>query len=136
MRVTSLGSGSSGNALLVDAGLSSRILIERLQQAGTHPKQLQGVLVTHEHIDHVIGLPVLMKRYGIGAITTPATLDAIQQSFAFTGWPVEPVEVETLVGVTETGPLSANRVLLEQKETFATGARQTVPLAEKLPENG
>ena len=148
MRVTSLGSGSSGNALLVeagprgrtkllvDAGLSSRILIDRLRQAGIHLKQLQGVLVTHEHIDHIIGLPVLMKRYGIAAITTPATLDAIQQSFAFTSCLVEPVEVGTLVGVTETGPLSANRVLFEHKETFAPGVRQTAPLSEKLPENG
>src|SRR5947208_4501837 len=147
MRVTSLGSGSSGNALLVeagprgrtkllvDAGLSSRILIDRLRQAGIQLKQLQGVLVTHEHIDHIIGLPVLMKRYGIAAITSPDTLDAIQQSFAFTSCLVEPVEVGTLVGVTETGPLSANRVLFEHKETFAP-VRQTAPLSEKLPENG
>src|SRR5450759_3179707 len=92
MRVTSLGSGSSGNALLVeagprgrtkvlvDAGLAGNILVERLRHAGIHPKQLQGVLITHEHIDHVIGLPVLMKRYGIPAISAPATLAAIQQS--------------------------------------------------------
>src|SRR5207247_2564249 len=65
-----------------------------------------------------------------------ATLDAIQQSFAFTSCLVEPVEVGTLVGVTETGPLSANRVLFEHKETFAPGVWQTAPLSEKLPENG
>ena len=59
MRVTSLASGSSGNALLVeagpqartklliDAGIPTRILIERLRQAGTYPVQLQGVLITH-----------------------------------------------------------------------------------------
>src|SRR5213082_4150452 len=96
MRVTSLASGSSGNALLVeagpgrrtrllvDAGLSGNILIERLRKAGTHPAQLQGVLVTHEHSDHIIGLPVLTKRYAIPVITAPDTLAAIEQSAAST----------------------------------------------------
>src|SRR5437588_7069490 len=95
MRVTSLASGSSGNALLVeagpgrrtrllvDAGLSGNILIERLRKAGTHPAQLQGVLVTHEHSDHIIGLPVLTKRYAIPVITAPDTLAAIEQSLAY-----------------------------------------------------
>lgn len=145
MRVTSLGSGSSGNALLVeagpqgrtklllDAGLSSRILIDRLRQAGIQPKQLQSVLVTHEHIDHIIGLPVLMKHYGIAAIAAPATLAAIQQSIASASWSVE---VETLVSVTGTGPLSANHVSSEYKETFAVGTGQTTSLPGELPENG
>src|SRR5437588_7109494 len=96
MRVTSLASGSSGNALLVeagpgrrtrllvDAGLSGNILIERLRKAGTHPAQLQGVLVTHEHSDHIIGLPVLTKRYAVPVITAPDTLAAIEQSLAST----------------------------------------------------
>src|SRR5438270_8527319 len=96
MRVTSLASGSSGNALLVeagpgrrtrllvDAGLSGSILIERLRKAGTHPAQLQGVLVTHEHSDHIIGLPVLTKRYAIPVITAPDTYLAIEQNLAST----------------------------------------------------
>src|SRR6266699_6008950 len=96
MRVTSLASGSSGNALLVeagpgrrtrllvDAGLSGNILIERRRKAGTHPTQLQGVLVTHEHSDHIIGLPVLTKRYAIPIISAPYTLAAIEQSLAST----------------------------------------------------
>src|SRR2546421_4200121 len=98
MRVTSLASGSSGNALLVeagpgrrtrllvDAGLSGNILIERLRRAGTHPTQLQGVLVTHEHSDHIIGLPVLAKRYAIPVITAPDTLAAIEQSLTYETW--------------------------------------------------
>src|SRR5437763_4143692 len=101
MRVTSLASGSSGNALLVeagpgrrtrllvDAGLSGNILIECLRKAGTHPAQLQGVLVTHEHSDHIIGLPVLTKRYAIPVITAPDTLAAIEQSLAYETWPDE-----------------------------------------------
>ncbi len=98
MRVTSLGSGSSGNALLVeagpqgrtkvlvDAGLSPRLLIERLRQTATQPAQLQGVLITHEHGDHTAGLPGLMKRYATPAITAPATLDVLRQNLASGTW--------------------------------------------------
>ncbi|MFL5624321.1 MAG: MBL fold metallo-hydrolase [Ktedonobacteraceae bacterium] len=98
MRVTSLGSGSSGNALLVeagprgrtklliDAGLAPRLLIERLRQTGTQPSQLQGILITHEHGDHISGLPGLMRRYAIPAITAPPTLKAIEKSLSEGAW--------------------------------------------------
>jgi phosphoribosyl 1,2-cyclic phosphodiesterase len=94
MRVISLGSGSSGNALLVeagpqgrtkvliDAGFSGRILTQRLRQAGVSPTQLTGVLVTHEHIDHILGLPYMMKYHRLPVITDPLTINAIQRIFA------------------------------------------------------
>ncbi len=93
MRVVSLGSGSSGNALLVeagpngrtkllvDAGFTGRILRERLRSAGVALSQLQGVLITHEHADHILGLPTLMKHYTIPVIADPRTLAAIEQIF-------------------------------------------------------
>src|SRR6266516_4740363 len=93
MRVTSLGSGSTGNAflveagprrrtrLLVDAGLSSHGLLQRLRQVGVSPSQLQGVLITHEHSDHIIGLPSLVYRYAIPAIADLRTLNAIGEIF-------------------------------------------------------
>ena len=91
MRVISLGSGSSGNALLVeagpqgrtkvliDAGFSGRILTQRLRQAGVSPTQLTGILVTHEHIDHILGLPYMMKYHRLPVITDPLTINAIQR---------------------------------------------------------
>jgi len=94
MRVTSLGSGSTGNALLVeagpqrrtkllvDAGLDRRAFLGRLRQVDVSPAQLQGVLVTHEHSDHIIGLPSLMYYYAIPAIADSHTLEAIEQIFA------------------------------------------------------
>lgn len=94
MRVTSLGSSSSGNALLieagprgrtkllVDAGFNGRVLTHRLRQAGVAPAQLTGILVTHEHIDHVLGLPHLMKYYRLPVMTNPLTISAIQRIFA------------------------------------------------------
>ena len=98
MRVVSLASGSSGNALLieagpqrrtkllVDAGLNGRVLTDRLQSIGVYPAQLQGVLVTHEHIDHVAGLPILMKRYAVPVIADPLTYKAIESSLVSGFW--------------------------------------------------
>src|SRR5437899_8754858 len=98
MRVVSLASGSSGNALLIeagpqgrtklliDAGLSTRVLTQRLQSVGVHLSQLQGVLVTHEHSDHVLGLPMLVKRYAIPVISDPRTSAAIEESIQTGGW--------------------------------------------------
>lgn len=94
MRVISLGSGSSGNALLVeagpkgrtkilvDAGFNGKTLIERLRAAGVSPAQLQGILITHEHSDHILGLPTLAKRYAVPVIADPRTVEAIEQIFA------------------------------------------------------
>ncbi len=92
MRVVSLGSGSSGNALfveagpqgrtklLVDAGLTGRVLIDRLRKIHVSPSELQGVLLTHEHSDHTIGVATLTKRYGIPVIADTQTYNAVQES--------------------------------------------------------
>ena len=89
MRVVSLGSGSSGNALLieagpqgrtkvlVDAGLSTRLLTSRLSSVGVRPAQLKAVLVTHEHSDHVQALPTLMRRFSVPVFTHAHTHTAI-----------------------------------------------------------
>lgn len=74
MKICLLASGSKGNALLVangrsrlliDAGLSTRELCRRLEAAGTTPGELTGIVVTHEHIDHVRGLGVLSRRFNL-----------------------------------------------------------------------
>lgn len=69
IRFTVLGSGSTGNAVListdktnvlVDAGLSAREIIRRLNLVGVDPQELDAVLITHEHTDHAGGLRVLL----------------------------------------------------------------------------
>ncbi|HET9700733.1 MAG TPA: MBL fold metallo-hydrolase, partial [Burkholderiales bacterium] len=85
MRFASLGSGSRGNALLVEAG-RTRILLDcgfsvretetRLARLGVEARQLDAILVTHEHDDHVGGVARLAARHGIPVWLTHGTLRA------------------------------------------------------------
>ncbi|HYP00625.1 MAG TPA: MBL fold metallo-hydrolase [Pyrinomonadaceae bacterium] len=70
MKFTVLGSGSSGNAVLicagstnvlVDAGMSAREIVRRLALVGCDAAKLDGIIITHEHGDHAGGLRVLLK---------------------------------------------------------------------------
>jgi phosphoribosyl 1,2-cyclic phosphodiesterase len=85
MKFTVLGSGSTGNAVLissektnvlVDAGLSAREILRRLAIVGVDGAQLDAVLVTHEHGDHVGGLRVLLGSVKCPVFTSAATEDA------------------------------------------------------------
>lgn len=71
MKFTVLGSGSTGNAalissgktnVLIDAGLSARELMRRLALVGVAVEDLDAVVITHEHTDHVGGLRVLLQK--------------------------------------------------------------------------
>jgi phosphoribosyl 1,2-cyclic phosphodiesterase len=82
MRMTVLASGSKGNStlistartrILVDAGLSCRELLRRMALVGEDPNALDAILITHEHIDHVAGLPVLARRLNIPVFFTEPT---------------------------------------------------------------
>lgn len=88
LRFTSLGSGSSGNAtlvqaqardgerptrLLVDCGLPPRQLAARLAARGLTPADIDAVFVTHEHSDHVGGVLALQRRYGTAVWASAGT---------------------------------------------------------------
>lgn len=87
MNLYSIASGSSGNCvfvgndhtnLLVDAGISGKRIENGLSEIAVNPKSLNGILVTHEHIDHVGGLGVVARRYKIPVYATAGTIKAIQ----------------------------------------------------------
>jgi len=91
LRFTILASGSTGNAaivrtddatLLVDAGLSARRLEERMRERGIHPADIDAVLVTHEHADHVSGLGVFARKYGLPVYANEATWAAMERQTA------------------------------------------------------
>ena len=82
-----LGSGSGGNSalvatdhcrVLVDGGLSARQIVFRLEQCGVTPEQLDGVLLSHEHGDHVCGLEVLCRKFDIPIYCNALTAEAIR----------------------------------------------------------
>jgi phosphoribosyl 1,2-cyclic phosphodiesterase len=82
MRMTVLASGSKGNStvisssrtrVLVDAGLSCRELLKRMSITGEDPTQLNAILITHEHQDHIAGLSVLARRLNIPVFFTEPT---------------------------------------------------------------
>jgi len=82
LRFASLGSGSRGNATLVeyrntlvmiDCGFSCRETERRMARLGRHPAELDALLVTHEHGDHVRGVPPLARKYGFPVWLTRGT---------------------------------------------------------------
>lgn len=90
LRLTVLGSGSSGNCsvvatehatLLVDAGLSAKQIVLRLEAAGISPASLDGILLTHEHGDHTAGLEVFTKRWNVPIFATPLTQESVAASY-------------------------------------------------------
>src|SRR5207248_1239802 len=87
VRFCALASGSSGNSafvatartrLLVDAGLSFKDTCARLASIGEDPFRLDAILITHEHSDHVGGLPRLAKKLNIPVYLTKLTGPAIE----------------------------------------------------------
>lgn len=90
VRFTILGSGSSGNCalleagetrLLIDAGFSARQIRERLATVGRTPESLSGILITHEHGDHIQGLGTLCGRLGVPIYANRLTREAIERQF-------------------------------------------------------
>ena len=82
-----LGSGSAGNSallatdhckILIDGGLSARQIVLRLEQCGVMPEQLDGVLLTHEHSDHVCGLEVLCRKLDLPIYANAQTAEVVR----------------------------------------------------------
>jgi phosphoribosyl 1,2-cyclic phosphodiesterase len=86
MRGWTLGSGSSGNALvlesgphrlLLDCGFGPRAVATRLRTIGVEPESIGGLLLTHEHEDHAVGAARAQKKYRWPVIATAGTLRAV-----------------------------------------------------------
>lgn len=81
-------SGSSGNALfvqygqtrlLIDAGKPGKTLTEALRSIGVEPQSLSGILITHEHSDHISGAGVMARKYRLPIYATPGTWRAMEK---------------------------------------------------------
>ena len=89
LELCSIASGSSGNCIcvgsdnthvLIDAGISGKRIENGLNEVDMKTSEMQGILVTHEHMDHIAGLGVLARRYGIPIFATEKTVQAILNS--------------------------------------------------------
>jgi phosphoribosyl 1,2-cyclic phosphodiesterase len=89
MRVNVLGSSSAGNCtlfvagstrVLLDAGFSARETKQRLQAIGEEIENISGIVITHEHSDHIRGVPVLARSLGIPVFVSRVSLDSWQSS--------------------------------------------------------
>lgn len=85
--ITSLNSGSNGNcyyigtdkdAVLIDAGISCRETERRMARLGLSMHKVRAIFVSHEHSDHIRGVPVLARKYKLPIYITPATLQGVR----------------------------------------------------------
>lgn len=83
--ITSLNSGSNGNcyyignkteAVLIDAGISCREIEKRMKRLGLSMNNIQAIFISHEHSDHIKGLPALVKKYQYPVYITPRTMQS------------------------------------------------------------
>jgi phosphoribosyl 1,2-cyclic phosphodiesterase len=119
--VSVLASGSRGNCtvlassstrLLIDCGLSCRETCRRLALQGIDPESLSGILITHEHSDHVAGLYVMAKKFRLPVFITEPTHGAWQRQFKDS---------------------AGNRVHAERVELFSPGKSFSVGDIEVMP---
>lgn len=82
-------SGSSGNSalvttdntnILIDAGVSAAKIITALNEVGVSPKEIDAILITHEHSDHISGLDVFCKKFNIPIYANKETLSVLEGS--------------------------------------------------------
>lgn len=101
MRFAALGSGSRGNAWLIEAG-GTRVLIDcgfgpreaarRLARLGVEPESIQGVAVTHEHADHIGGAGACVRRFGWNLWMTRGSATAYSKEGSSRTLPYSPVD--------------------------------------------
>lgn len=86
MKLTSIASSSEGNSifvgtektkLLIDCGISAKRIENAFDELKLTVPELDGILITHEHSDHIKGLGVISRRYGLPVFATGKTIDAI-----------------------------------------------------------
>ena len=117
MELCSIASGSSGNCIcvgsdenhvLIDAGISGKRIENGLNSIELKTEEMKGVLVTHEHIDHISGLGVIARRYGLPIYATQGTIDAILNTKS-----VGKIEESLFHAITPEQPFEIGDLLIE-----------------------
>ena len=155
--MTVLASGSKGNStvvasgstrILVDAGLSCREILRRMDLAGEDPAELDAILITHEHVDHIAGLAVLARKLRVPVFFTEQThrawvrmltprktmsyakwLDKMQQEKEARAASVA-AQVESDIAVEEEQPLQDASLSAEEAQPAAKADPAFLPAVE------
>ena len=126
MQLASIASGSSGNCLfigneqtqfLVDAGISRKRIVEGLEHLEIDPSKLSGIFITHEHVDHIGGLGVFLRKYKIPVFATGRTIDAI-----FSYKSLGKVDTSLFHSIQADHPISMNGVKVEASSVLHDAA--------------
>lgn len=134
MKLWILGSGSSGNAMLVecdehrllfDCGFGTRTLAARLRAIDVAPESIDGCLLTHDHADHIKGAGAASRRWGWGIYATPGTAKApeLEKATVHTFEPGMTVEFPRMTVATTATPHDAVQSVGFVVTSRSTGAR-------------
>ena len=102
MNLYSIASGSSGNCIyvgnedtniLIDAGISGKRVVEGLTSIDINPEKLHGLLITHEHSDHIKGVGVLARKFKVPIYATAETINAMLRSSTIGRIPSELLQI-------------------------------------------
>lgn len=150
MQVHILASGSTGNAifiemgghkLLIDAGISTRRIERGLAEVGIRAADLDGILITHEHSDHIKGLDVLVRKHQIPVYARPAAWEAIPCRNKLPGSCCRELEDSLEIGDVQILPFAISHDAADPvgfrfyyrnfKCVLATDLGETTPVVEK-----
>ena len=135
LSIASLNSGSNGNcyyisneheAILIDAGISCRESEKRMKRIGLSMEKVRAIFVSHEHTDHIKGVPGISKKYRLPVYVTRATLKACgwlaeKQYLNF----IEP-HVEIKIGDLSIYPFIKSHDACEPQSFTITGHNTTI----------
>lgn len=146
MRFVSIASGSSGNCIyagtddthiLVDAGISNKRIQQGLNEIGVSGNDLSGILITHEHSDHVKGLGVLARKYEVPIYGTEETLEKISKLSSLGSYPAHlcrPIQpdVEFCIGDMKFMPFHIDHDAADPVGYRIHSGRKTVAVATDM----
>ena len=126
MELASIASGSSGNCIyignqnshfLVDAGISRKRIVEGLADMEIQPEEIDGIFITHEHMDHISGLGVFLRKYPVPVYATGKTIDRILSTKALGS-----LDQELFTSVSPDHPIEVDGIRVEASSTWHDAA--------------
>lgn len=143
LEICVLGSGSTGNSvyvasgscrILIDAGLSGKETVRRLDSVGVDIKDIAAVCLTHEHDDHTSSLRFLTRRLGVPLYANAGTIEAVERRVALTEarWHVFTTGVAFAIGDISLEPFSVPHDSYDPVGFVLTNARARVGIVTDM----